>query len=528
MEKLRFLAKAVFFFSFSLLLLAACQNNPSTQGTIDIFRQYYDPDKKPFYHGVASGDPLADGFIIWTRVTPSGKMDSIPVAWVVAKDSTLHQIVAHGNAFAFSERDYTLQVDVRGLEADSYYYFQFTADNKTSDIGRSKTAPTDINNLLRLAFINCTNYQSGYYNALLALAQRDSIDAVIHLGDYIYEYPSGFGSNRVDRHHLPDKELISLSDYRSRYAQYRLDKDFQEVHRMHPFICIWDDHEFANNAHRSGAKNHQPDEGDYAQRRNAAAKAYFEWLPIRENKTGQLYRKTSMGKVADLFLLDERIAGRAAPLSKQTTNSNIADSTRSMLGAEQYRWLTENMKATEAHWTLIASQVLFADMDYKTLRPDNPRNMDAWDGYLSEKRKLANFIKNNAIENLLIISGDSHCSWAFDLPASTGYHHLQTATEDNIAIELSVPSITSSNYDERMPLKEVLKIEDIYRKDNPHLKYVNLHDHGYLLLEVDSQKVLATFYYVDTVLKRQWKERKGAAFRIDSGGKGLKALLHAY
>ncbi len=516
MRTLRYLIS--FFF---LLFLFSCDQKKSKTAILESdISQYYDSNMQPFYHGVASGDPLPDRVIIWTRLTPSQKGESFPVKWIIAKDEALTEVVNEGIINAHSNRDFTIKIDVLGLEADQFYYYQFVEKGKKSVLGRTKTAPKRATDKVKLAVISCTNYEAGYYNALANLAKQDNLDAIIHLGDYIYEYePGGYGNEELDRQHIPAKELLTLEDYRTRYSQYRLDKDFQEVHKLHPFIAIWDDHEIANNAYTNGAKNHQAEEGDYLKRRQAAQQAYYEWLPIRENAGGQLYRKITMGKLADILLLDERVAGRSAPVEK-TDDKNYTSEERSMLGKQQYQWLTKSLSSSEARWKVIGNQVIFSDFDYSKVRPERPTNLDAWDGYPAEKKKLIEFVQERQIDNLVFVSGDTHCSWAFEVPSSAAAYR-KNPTKETVAIELGTPSVTSSNYDEYRSVSETKEAEEIYKTENPHLKYVNLRNHGYLLLEITEKSILASYNYVETVDKRSSVENKGGQVRIDSGTKKL-------
>ncbi|MFT4664512.1 MAG: alkaline phosphatase D [Polaribacter sp.] len=514
------LHKQLLAFLFLLCLFSCDQKKSTTTVSESDISQYYDADKQPFYHGVASGDPLPDRVIIWTRLTPSQKGESFPVKWIIAKDEALTEVVNEGIVTAYANRDFTIKIDVLALEADQFYYYQFIEKGKKSALGRTKTAPKRAANKVKLAVISCTNYEAGYYNALANLAKQDSLDAIIHLGDYIYEYePGGYGNEDLDRHHLPAKELLTLEDYRIRYSQYRLDLDFQEVHKLHPFIAIWDDHEIANNAYTTGAKNHQPDEGDYIKRRQAAQQAYYEWLPIRENAGGQLYRKITMGKLVDILLLDERVAGRSAPVEK-TSDKNYNSDERSMLGEQQYQWLTKSLSSSEAHWKIIGNQVIFSDFDYTKVRPEKPTNMDAWDGYPAEKKKLIEFVQERQVDNLVFVSGDTHCSWAFEVPSSADAYR-KNPTKETIAIELGTPSVTSSNYDEYESTSKVKKAEEIYKKENLHLKYVDLRNHGYLLLEITEGAILATYNYVETLEKPSSVENRAGLIRIESGTKKL-------
>jgi alkaline phosphatase D len=243
-----------------------------------------------FRHGVASGDPLADRVILWTRVTPRAVTDAPVVSWQVARDAKFTQIVSRGQTQTGTARDFTVKVDVTGLEAGTAYYYRFESQGARSAIGRTRTLPREGVSRLRLGVVSCSNLPQGYFNAYACLARRADIDAVLHLGDYIYEYANeqyGDGT-KLGRIPAPNKEMVALQDYRQRHAQYKADPDSQEVHRQHPFIVTWDDHEFTNNAWMGGAQNHNADqgEGEWAPRRAAAVQAYYEWMPIREDAPG--------------------------------------------------------------------------------------------------------------------------------------------------------------------------------------------------------------------------------------------------
>lgn len=307
-------------------LLGAPQHPASTNAVLvpiqhsDTLAVQYDPNLWPFYHGVASGDPLADRVIIWTRVTPQ-QDGPVSVSWRVATDPAMTDVVKNGSFTTNAARDYTVKVDVAGLDAGRTYYYSFESFGRTSTIGRTRTAPSGPVDHLRFAIVSCSNYQGGYFNAYGRLADRADLDAVIHLGDYIYEYEDGgYGYDpEVGRGHEPANEIISLSDYRVRYSFYRLDNDLQRVHQQHPFIAVWDDHEFANDAFKDGAENHSPaTEGNWETRKQNAFKAYFEWMPIRENAVAnRIYRKLQYGDLVDLIMLDTRIEGREKDLEME-------------------------------------------------------------------------------------------------------------------------------------------------------------------------------------------------------------------
>ncbi len=337
---------------------------------------FFDPSLKPFYHGVASGDPLKSQVIIWTRVTPDVD-EAVNVSWRISTTPDMNNVVNSGVVTTDLSRDYTVKVDVTGLQPATTYYYDFLAMGASSIVGRTKTAPEGDADQLRFAVVSCSNYQNGFFNAYERISERNDLDAVIHLGDYIYEYETGeFGS---DRGHLPENEIISLTDYRVRYSYYRLDQQLRKVHQQAPFITIWDDHEFANNAWMDGAQNHQPEEGDWNVRKNNAYQAYFEWMPVRSPVSGtnpnQIYRKINYGDMLDLLLLDTRIEGReeqegsvigkretARPDQLKTTeeykqylNAVLPDMIAENLSEEEYEllvsrlseWAVKNLSSTQ-------------------------------------------------------------------------------------------------------------------------------------------------------------------------------------
>ncbi len=487
-------------------------------------RTLFQPAAKPFYHGVASGDPLADRVIIWTRFTPD-QHGPAELRWEMAKDRQFTKIVRSGNTTTDQHRDYTVKVDVTGLAADTEYYYRFRHKKAHSVIGCTKTAPGQDTEQLRLVVVSCSNYEAGFFNAFGRISEKKDIDAVLHLGDYIYEYPPGvYGDSTTGRFHLPPRETVSLSDYRTRYAQYRLDPDLQRAHQMHPFITIWDDHEIANNAYEGGGENHQPEEeGDFNSRKKAAKKAYYEWLPVREQAHQQLYRKLSFGPLVDLFMLDERLAGRSRQVDS-FTHVDLNSDKRSMLGKAQFDWFTRELAASRASWKIIGNQVIFSDLRRDLIWPEMPLNLDAWDGYPAEKQRLLDFLHKQQIKDIIFITGDTHCSWAFEVPYDMSLY--KDGRTPPLAVEFGATSISSANYDEYRSLDTVRMVEQLYLAPhlNPHLKYVNLSEHGYFLLELNSSQAHGSWYFVDNVTQASPKEykskeywlRKGSAQLLDS------------
>lgn len=464
-----------------------------------------------FQYGVASGDPLQDRVIIWTRLNPPKNADTLALDWEMSESEDFSSPVASGQVETNSGRDFTVKVDVNGLDAGRQYFYRFGLGSQYSPIGRTKTATKDADSL-RLAIVSCSNYEWGYFNAYRHIAGKEAIDAVLHLGDYIYEYaPGGYGDTTLGRKHHPPKELISLEDYRARYAQYRSDADLQAVHRNHPFIAIWDDHEIANDAYVSGAQNHQEDEGDFIERKNAAVKAYYEWMPVREDS--QLYRRFDFGSLADVIMLDERLEGRSQP-AEHIDDPKLNTAAHSMLGDEQLSWLKDQLSSSEAQWKVIGNQVIFSDLDRSLVFPKSPRNLDSWDGYPLERNEIARYILNEQIENVIFTTGDTHASWALDVTISE-------ISAEPIATEFGTPSVNSANYDEYTNLDTAKMAEGFYQEANPHLRYSNLSEHGYVLLTLTTEKATARYYHMTTVKLPDADEVLARRLEVASGSPGI-------
>ncbi|MEM6805352.1 MAG: alkaline phosphatase D family protein [Bacteroidota bacterium] len=499
-----------------LIILAfyACKPKVAYPPLVENTAQLRDEALKPFYHGVASGDPLENQVIIWTRVSPETQLPKVDVSWEVAEDKAFSQLIQEGIYMTGPERDYTVKIDVEGLEAGKVYFYRFKALGKTSASGTTKTASNQAS-ALNLAVVSCSNYEWGYFNAYARIAEEENLDAVLHLGDYIYEYgPGKYGDTTIGRINIPDHEILSTQDYRDRYAQYRLDPDLQAVHAAHPFISIWDDHEITNNSYKDGAQNHQEDEGSYEERKARAKQVYYEWLPIRESDLH--YRKISYGALADLWMLDERLAGRTQQADSASDPRRDMEE-MSMLGNEQLRWLEDGMKSSTAKWKLIGNQVIYSYLDwgYETFR----LNMDGWDGYPVEQEKVARIIQDNGISNVLFLTGDTHTSWAIEATNKPETYNPETS-EGAFAVEFGAMSINSANSDERdIPVAAIkLHEQNIINSDlNPHLKYTNMRDHGYVLLNLSPEKARATFHFVETNRKRTKEMKPEIAFEVLSG-----------
>lgn len=499
----------------------------------------FNPLLKPFYHGVASGDPLTDRVIIWTRITPdSGNFTPKQVSWKVATDTAMQNVVQSGVANTDSSKDYTIKIDVTGLQAGTTYYYIFNYQGKYSLIGRMRTASTNANQL-RFAVVSCNNYEAGFFNGFRKIAQRNDIDAIIHLGDYIYEYePKRYGDSLNGRFVEPTKEIVSLGDYRTRYSVYRLDADLRAAHQQQTFISIWDDHESTNDSYKDGAENHQSNEGDWQIRKGISKKVYFEWMPIRETTNNTIYRKIPYGNLVDLIVLDTRLEGRVQPPANFDDADNPA---RTMLGSTQYSWFINQLSSSTAKWKIIGNQVLLSDMnvgfaavnaqgqpaitDINAIRAVENLFIDNWESYPTERNAILDTIKNKGIKNTIVVTGDSHASWGFDLTKkAVNYPNPLTANlptpsaeytgatgAGSVGIELGTPSITSANFDESVGMAASTQFEAIINNPipvgppfgsvtyNPHLKYVDLDRHGYFILDLKEDSAQADYFYVDTL-----------------------------
>ncbi len=513
----------------------------------------FDEKLKPFYHGVASGDPLSDRVILWTRVTHDFEGD-VSVSWDVATDKFMKNIIKTGNITTNQDKDYTIKIDVDGLNSATTYYYQFT-DNltgKKSIIGRTRTSPTENDentiNHLRFAMVSCVNYQWGYFNALERIAEREDLDAVIHLGDYFYEYSDNYYTHPKlnSRKHQPSKETVELADYRLRFSQYRLDPMLRKVHQQHPMIATWDDHESANDSWIGGAQNHNTaTEGNWEDRVQSSVNAYNEWMPIRttENKKN-IYRSFNYGNLVEIIMLETRLSGREEPMGTKGGANNEVDTlkwqdpNRTMLGQTQFNWLANLLLTSKAKWKFIASSIMMVPIP-----PQLITNMDSWDGYPAEREKLCQLIKENNIKNVGILSGDFHMSFASNvlsvLPQNLANYNPVTA-DGTAAFEFTTPSVSSANLNEQdsltlpgigvikplaMELPErsqvALLLENQVVTSVPWIKYMNSDQHGYVVLDVTPNKTQADWFLMEDILNINDKENFSKAFFVDENSNKL-------
>jgi Phosphodiesterase/alkaline phosphatase D len=472
-----------------------------------------------FLHGVASGDPLPDGILLWTRVTPDSR--SIPgsglgadteVSWTVATDKAFTTIVAKGSTTATAASDHTVKADIRGLAPATDYWFRFSAGGTDSPAARTRTAPAADAAVpgLRFGVVSCANWEAGYFSAYRHLAARGDLDAWLHLGDYIYEYKSGEYGTRgtVVRPHSPANEILTLADYRTRHGRYKTDPDLQALHHKAPVVAIWDDHEFADNSWSGGAVNHtEGAEGAWTDRQAAAKQAYFEWMPVRPAIAGTTYRRLRFGKLADLALLDLR-SFRSQQAS--TASGSVDDPDRTITGRAQLDWLKSGLKSSDTTWRLVGNSVMISPFAVGSLSADLLKplakllglpqegiavNTDQWDGYTDDRRELLAHLRSNAIRNTVFLTGDIHMAWANDVPVDAGTYPLSPSA----ATEFVVTSMTSDNLDDivKVPEGVVSAIASpVIRAANRHVHWVDTDRHGFGVLDVTADRAQMDYYVV--------------------------------
>lgn len=493
-----------------------------------------------FQHGVASGDPLADRVILWTRVTPQSGRTALSVEYVVALDPALSRVVVRGSTKTNANRDFTVKLDVARLSPGTTYYYRFSAEGSASAVGRTKTLPAGSAASLRMAVVSCSNLAYGYFNAYRRVAERADLDLVLHLGDYIYEY--GDGQYGVARPCEPAHEIVSLADYRARHAQYKRDADSQEMHRQHPLVAIWDDHETANNAWTGGAENHQaPDEGTWPARVAHALQAYYEWMPVRvvdPTKPRSNNRSFAYGNLVDLILLEQRLSGRSEQLGSNIGHASgyfiqsgaYTDAARQMLGTTQEVWLFDKLRTSTAQWKFLGQGVMFAQL--KAVPAPNAAgggvfiNSDQWDGYQPARNRVYDVLTGQAggaaVNNVVMLTGDIHSSWAADLTqdpnnpvvATGGYNPL--TGEGSKAVEFVGCSVTSPGISDPTGA-----IANTLRPVNPHFKYINLDRRGYMLVDANMSRCVCEWWYVDTVASVSNVQTFAAAFEVRDGSNRL-------
>lgn len=527
-----------------------------------------------FEHGVASGDPLQDRVILWTRI--SGLKSGMEAVWQVARDPAFDRMVTQGRQWCDPGRDYTLKVDAKGLKPGRDYYYRFIAGGAVSPTGRTRTLPSHTERVV-LAAASCALYPGGYFNAYQAIADLKEVDAVVFLGDYIYEYGAGamdygMGNGRLlMRIPEPMHETVTLDDYRRRHAQCKREPDLQAAHARAPWICVFDDHEICNNPWRDGAENHNPGEGDWSVRKAAAIKAWREWMPVRDLPPGadidDIYRSFRFGDLAELIMLETRLLARSKQLDYAedltyaadgapdlaSFRDKLNDPARQLLGQAQRDWIGRTLMRSTGdgvRWQVFGNQVVMARIQGPDLRAlpgggrieeiapalpaaiqqklktfndlfgtDTPMpfNLDAWDGYPAERERLYALIRK-AGARAIMLSGDSHTAWANQL------HDAQGAP---VAAELGVTAISSPTrwLDSWLP---DLNLAQALAAHSPEVLAADDAYNGFVRLTLTPDEAVGEWMSVSTVTSRNFTAFSQRRFEIraaQEAGVGVAELI---
>lgn len=518
-----------------------------------------------FLHGVASGDPLQDKVILWTRLTPVDLSARLKVNWEIATDNQFKQNLKTGMVETTKTDDFTVKVDAAGLQANTIYYYRFRFGNKISSVGQTKTLPISTNKVT-FAVCSCSNYPAGYFYVYREMAKQN-VDVIIHLGDYIYEYGAdGYAAEDAAKlgRTLPtdnNKEIIKLDDYRKRYALYRQDKDLQAAHQRHPFIVIWDDHELANDTWRDGAENHQSDEGSFSDRKLAALQAYFEWMPIRPvTSTDHLniYRQFNFGSLVELTMLDTRIIARdkqleyadymtAAGLNAQKFQVDLTDPKRTLMGYTQRDWLVDKLKQSTATWNVIGQQVLMSKMWIPAELLLSLGQITSGGASAETLAKMNAQITELVTLKLRLEQGDPTLTAQektrvttvvpYNLDAWDGYYaeretvyeslaslnkkvivlagdthnawasYLYSQKGQYVGVELATSSVSSPGLEKYLsiPMAQLQQFEFAFTTLIDELAYCNLNQRGYLLVTLDQAQVQSNWIFVDSIKNAEYK-----------------------
>ena len=513
-----------------------------------------------FAHGIASGDPSADSVILWSRITlddpPAG---GVNIQWQISESPDFTALSASGIAQTHAARDWTIKAEPSGLKSGQLYYFRFLYGDIISPIGRTKTLPRGDIAAVRLAVTSCANWQHGFFNAYDHIARQDHFDAVLHLGDYYYEYgqdSADQSAQDIGRLHDPAHEIISLEDYRARHAQYRTDSSLQAMSAKFALITIWDDHETSNDSWRTGAENHGPDEGPWETRKQAALRAYYEWMPIREPQQDRIreaiFRHYDFGDLLSLITLETRLLARDEPLiiddyfamireDKGTKRFDkiLHDDQRDMLGEMQTQFIVDTLKASKARgqkWRLLANQVVIGRVTSPDLTPHVdpvslekmakvwpgvrdfvefsqyglPTYADSWDGYPVARNRFYDRLSAAGITDIVVVTGDSHEFWVNDLTDKSGVP---------MGAELGTTCICSKTLADYMgPTAQDYAL--LMTQSNKDVRYYNPMRSGYLDVEFGKTRAKARLVTISDRLSKKYHADIAAQFTLRPTAKG--------
>jgi len=478
----------------------------------------------PFSLGVASGDPLPDSVILWTRLAPDplngGGMpqENVTVQWQIAADEGMKQVVKVGTTMAVPELAHSVHVDVQGLDPARWYWYQFKVGSEVSPVGRTRTAPApgaQINQL-NFAFVSCQKWDDGYYSAYRRIAEED-LDLVFHLGDYIYENgisPSG-GVRNVRLPAPFRQETVTLDRYRLQYALYKTDPDLQKAHASFPFVVTWDDHEVDNDYTDQISQDKDPIQ-QFLQRRAAAYQAYYEHLPLRQFSLPQgpdmkLYRRLTFGNLAEFSVLDTRQYRSDQPCGDgETPRCEAAlDRSKTMMGDEQERWLLEGLGRSQARWNVIAQQVLMAELDHKS-GPGEIFWNDSWDGYPQARDRILSHITNQKVANPVVITGDWHSTFVNDLKLNFKDPNSPTVASEFVVTAISTGG-DNNGYDDYYGPKI---------PENPHIKFFDGDRRGYFRVNLNYERWQTDLRIVETVSRSDAAINTFASFVVENNRPG--------
>nr|WP_310523502.1 alkaline phosphatase D family protein [Polymorphobacter sp.] len=506
---------------------------------------------KGFTHGVASGDPGPDSIKLWTRYAATDGRDVV-LKVEVATDYGFSTIIARVEAIAGPATWGTAQARLTGLPPGGWLFYRFTApDGSTSPIGRTRTLPSGPLSRFNIAVFSCANKPFGWFNAYAHAAARDDIDLVVHLGDYLYEYMRGIYPNAAEtlpgRDIEPGNEMVRLDDYRQRYASYRVDPGLQELHRLFPMISIWDDHEFANDTWKKGAENHQADEGDWAARKATAMQVHAEWLPGPD----RIWQRYDIGNLVSLITLDTRAEGRDQQLDLGAglkdgkpgltafKDGPWSDKNRTLLGTEQEKWFADTLKASVKSgqkWQLVAQQIVMGNIftpkgAVSWLAPDAgkraqgfvnggilaaqagiPGNMDSWGGYPQARKRLLKAAQA-ANADMVVISGDSHNAWAFNLDESG----------KPAGVEFAGQSVTSPGYESALAADPALIRAGLVAA-NPEMTWCDTSRRGYLTVAFTPETARCDWVFMSTIRDRTLTTTTPQAATVQRGKRKMQLV----
>ena len=484
---------------------------------------------RSFTHGVASGEPAHSKVLLWTRYAAG---QDVKIAWEVSQTEDFSKIIAHGEGLASPANDGCVKAWARGLRPDSWYFYRFIAPTGEQSLtGRTRTLPAGKTSRFRMAVFSCSNFGFGHFNAYAHAVESGEFDLAVHLGDYFYEYERGqypSAQQVLPGRESPIAESVTLEGYRERFRTYRRDPDLVRLHQLLPMVAMWDDHETTNDTWAGGAENHQPNEGDWAVRKAASEKAYREWMPVSDD----FYTAYEIGNLASLFKVDSRHLARTKPLDLLSVFNGAApgqaeaayaqfrdgewrDPKHTLLGARQERWLASALKASvraRKPWQVLGQQIVMGEqvMSEKVIngmptdtsdwlkarlqaniaagRAGVPWNMDAWGGYPAARDRLYK-ASLEAGANLVVLSGDSHNAWAFDLDRKGS----------RIGVEMAGHSITSPGAESTL---RWLKADELARdmvEANPQLKWCDTAQRGYMAVELTPTAATSEWRFMASV-----------------------------